>query len=248
MRKRLGFMFIPALSALIASLIMVSLYGYKETGRCYRNGSMLSAEELRTQTIKSLLTAEMESSRRSNKYKTYVKTFLIQQSWTSDDVKDAVLSNSISNLQKEATYPINSDQDIERVPYTFLQSEFSIIQYGAGNVRIIPSRSIEAIDINIAKKNIAPERKKPFKLNIFERALGYGNKYFTVEVFAFIDLACCEEIYIKYPKAGKAPEWYAGRIIDSIITGEQPIRRHLITSNCGDILHRSEDDYVWYTF
>jgi hypothetical protein len=245
MRKGLWLLLLPALLAYVA---MVALAEYTKTGSCYRNGSTLSAEELRAQTIRSLLTAEMESSARENKYQIFVQTFLIRRSLTSNDVIDAVVSKSIVNLPKDAAYPLNSDQDVASVDPKFLRGEFSIVRYGAGNVRIIPSTSLEAVDADVARAHFDGEQKHGLGLSLLERALGYGNYYFRVEGFRFINLGCCKDFYSEFPKNGITREEYARRIIDSIVTGKQPIRNYLVVSNCGDVLRREYDDEPRHLF
>lgn len=247
MNKRTRFAVFATLMALFAYFAVISLAEYTKTGSCYQNGSILSEEDLHDRTIRNLLTAEMKSSARENKYKTYVKTFLIQRSLTPGDVIDAVASKSIINLPKSAAYQLNTDLDVANVDPEFLRGDFSIIHYSQ-SVGIVPSKGIQAVDADVARKHLDGERKRGFGLSLFERALGYGNHYFRVDVFSHIDLACCEELSDKYPKDGKPPEWYSRQIIDSIKKGEMPVRRYLVVSNCGDLLHRSEDGYVWFLF
>lgn len=250
MRKRFRLLLLAALMALLAYFAVVSLAEYAKTGHCYQNGSILSEEDLHDRTIRNLLTAEMKSSAQANKYKTYVKTFLIQRSLTPGDVIDAVASKSIINLPKSAAYQLNTDLDVANVDPEFLRGDFSIIHYSQtfGHVGVVPSRGVKAADADIARKHLDGKRKRGFDLSLFERALGYGNHYFRVDVFSHIDLACCEELSGKYPKDGKPPESYSWQIIDSIKKGEMPVRRYLVVSNCGDLLHRSEDGYVWFLF
>lgn len=245
MRKYLWLLLLPVVFFPIVRFAMVTMAEYTETGSCYRIGSKLSLEEMRSQTIRSLLTAEMESSARENKYQTWVQTFLIRKSLTSKDVIDAVTSKSIVNLPQMAAYPLNTKEDIARIDPKFLRGEFSIVRYGAGNVQITPSSGIEAVDAKVVQKRLDSERRAKFNLSLFERALGYGNNYFQVEAYWFINLACCDEYSTK---DGKTPEWYTRQIVKSIITDEQPVRRHLVVSNCGDVLHRSEDGYTWSVF
>lgn len=239
------FLLIVGLVFFIADRVMESMAEYTQTGQCYQDSSTLSAEELHARVIRNLLTAEMESSERVNRYDTWVKTFLIRQSVTPKDVMDAVVSKSIVNWPKEAAYPLNTEQDVANVDPEFLRGEFSIVQYGAGNVRIIPSRSLIAVDADVAQKSLdGDDEKKPwFAMTLFERALGYGNNYFQIETYGFIDLGCCDSR--AHPKP---PEWYTQQIINSIAAGKQPSHRTLVVSNCGDILHREIADEVRYLF
>lgn len=242
------FLLIVGLVFFVVGRVMESMAEYTQTGQCYRNGSTLSAEELHARVIRNLLTAEMESSERVNEYDTWVTTFLIRKSVTSKDVIDAAVSKSIVDWPKEAAYPLNTDEDIANIDPEFLRGEFSIVQYGAGNVRIIPSRSLGAIDANVARKSLdgkylVDKQQHGFGLSLFERALGYGNYYFQVEVYSFIDLGCCDSR--AHPKP---PEWYTQQIISSIVTGDYPVRRSLVISNCGGILHRQIADEVRHLF
>lgn len=239
------FLLIAGLVFLIADYGMESMAEYAQTGQCYQDGSKLSAEELHARVVRNLLTAEMEFSGRVNKYDNWVNIFLIQQSVTPEDVIDAVVSKSIVNWPKEAAYLLSTDEDVANVNAEFLRGEFSIVQYGAGNVRIIPSRSLEAVDAGVVQKYLdGDDEKKPwFAMTLFERALGYGNYYFQIETYGFIDLGCCDSR--AHPKP---PEWYTQQIINSIVTNNQPSRRYLVVSNCGNILHREIADEVRYIF
>jgi hypothetical protein len=190
----------------------------------------------------------MAESARENVDKIWIKTFLIRKSLTSEDVIAAIASKSIADIPKEAVYPLNTDRDIAHVDSVFLEGEFSIIQFGAGYVRITPSKSINVADADVARKNLDGARKVGFNLSLVERALGYGNHYFRVDAFWRIPLACCEEIYSKHPHQGKSQEWYAKQSIDAIVAGQLPRRSYLVVSNCGDVLHRSTDGDVRYRF
>lgn len=236
------------LLSLVFYLILLAMAEYTKTGRCYRNGSVLSAEELRTQTIRSLLTEEMEAAERENTDRIYVEAFLIPRSLTSEDVINAVVSKSIVNLPQEATFPIDTESEIANVDPAFLRGDFSIILYGGGYVFITPSGGIEAVDSKVARKYLDEQRKLGFHLSLFERALGYGNHYFQVEAFTHINLGCCEDRYVKNPKGGLSPEWYTREIVRPIKAGKVPKLSHLVVSNCGDVLHRHEDGYTWYLF
>ena len=248
MRKWLWLLFIPALFSLVAGLIVVSLAEYTETGRCYRNGSILSAEELRMQTIRSLLADEKEAAERENTDRTYVKAFLIPRSLTSEDVINAVVSKSIVNLPKEATFPISTESDVVNVNSKFLHGDFSIILYGGGYVFITPSGGIKAVDSKVAQKYLDEQRKPGFQLSLFERALGYGNHYFQVDAFSHIDLGCCEDRYVKNPKGGLSSEWYTREIIRRFENRDMLPRSYLVVSNCGDILHRQSDEGITNRF
>lgn len=250
-KRRLILMVLPILVIgllLMANRLMEYMAEYTQTGRCYRDGLILSTEELRVRTIRSLLIAEMQTAERQNTDRPSTKAFLISRSLTSDDVVSAVVSKSIVKLPEEEVYPINNESDIENVHLEFLRSEFSIIRYGGGNVFITPSRDLEVVNSKVARKHLDEERKNGLNLSLFERALGYGQLYFQVKNFSFIDLGCCEERYSTDPKGGISPERYAHEVIRAIKTGNQPARRHLIVSNCGDILHHYDDGYTWYLF
>lgn len=226
------------LLSLIFYLILLAMAEYTKTGRCYRNGLTLSAEELRTQTIRSLLTEEMEDAERENTDRIYVKAFLIPRSLTSEDVINAVGSKSIVNLPKEAAFPINTESEIANVDSKFLRGDFSIISYGGGYVSITPSGGIKAVDSKVARKYLDERRMLRFQLSLFERALGYGNHYFQLDPFTHIDLGCCEERYVKNFKGGLSPEWYTRESIHRFENREMLPRGYLAVSNCGDILRR----------
>lgn len=226
------------LLSLVFYLILLAMAEYTKTGRCYRNGSVLSAEELRTQTIRSLLTEEMEAAERENTDRIYVEAFLIPRSLTLDEVINAVVSKSIVNLPQEASFPIDSESEIANVDPAFLRGDFSIISYGGGYVSITPSGGIEAVDSKVARKYLGERRILGFQLSLFERALGYGNHYLQLESFRQIDLGCCEDRYVKNPKGGFSREWYTREIINSYKNSELLPRSYLAVSNCGDILRR----------
>ena len=240
MRKALMFLVLSILLALIAGLAILSLAEYSETGRCYRTGSILSADELRERAIRSLLTEEMEAAERENTDRIYVKAFLIPRSLTLDEVINAVVSKSIVNLPKEAALPINTDSDVVNVNSEFLRGDFSIISYGGGYVSITPSGGIKAVDSKVARKYLDERRILGFQLSLFERARGYGNHYFQLDAFTHIDLGCCEDRYVKNPKGGLSPEWYTREFIHRFENREmrEMLRGYLAVSNCGDILRR----------
>lgn len=220
---------------LVAGVAMLFLDKYAKTGRCYRNGSMLSADELRMRVIRNLLAAEMASSAWENKYKIYVRTFLIRRSLTASDVIDAIASKSIVDIQKEAVYPLNTYSEVANVDAEFLRGEFSIVRYGFGYVDIIPSQSLKAVD------GLDEKLAQWIGLTLFERVFGYGNNYFQVEKYSRINLNCCTDIYNKYQKA-KCQAWCPSEIIGDILAGKRPVYRYLVVSNCGYILHRWIDD------
>lgn len=248
MRKGLLLLILPASLALIVYITIATLNKYAETGGCYRNGSTLSAKELRMRTIRSLLAAEVQSAARRNVGQVWVRIFLISKSMTSDDVINAIKSKSIINIPDEAAYQLKTDRDVANIDPEFFQGNFSIIQFGASSVSIIPSKSIVAIAPDVAQKDREERRQLPLNLSQSESMFGYGSHYFRVHAFRYIDLGCCEPRYSRSPKNGKSPEWYSRQNIKPIETGKSPSRLHLVVSNCGDLLHRNYDGDERYLF
>jgi hypothetical protein len=249
MRKGLWLFLLPTLLVLIAYVAMASLVEYAQTGRCYRNGSTLSTEELHSRAARNLLFAWMEDSARGNEYKPYYHAFLIRKSLTSNDVINAITSKSISNLPQEAVYPLQTDRDVASIAPNFLRGEFSIVRYRSGAyVEIIPSKSIEVVEANAAREFIDGMKTRGIGLSLLEKVLGYGNHVYRIDYYGFVDLGCCEELYSKHPKDGKPPEWYARSNIDLLLRGEQPSHRNLVVSNCGEVLQRSAYESTRFLF
>ncbi len=242
MRKDLKLLFLLIALVVITGLVTLSLAEYTKTGRCYQNGSTLSAEELRERAIRSFLYAQVEETAQINKYKIYAKTFLIRKSLTPNEVIDAIASKSIANIQQEAAYPLKTDRDAASVDSDFLRGEFSVVRYRTGEyVAIFPSNSLQAVDANSARKVFEDMSAHEVGLSLFERALGHGNHVFSIDYYRQINLGCCEEFYRKYPKSDKSREWYTRRDIKAILKGEQPSHYNLVVSNCGEILQRTEE-------
>lgn len=228
---------------------MITLAEYAKTGRCYREGSLLSAEELRARAIRSLLSAWMETSAHLNKDKFRYHSFLIRNSLTPNDVITSIASKSIVNFPQQAAYPLQTDSDVAVVNADFLRGEFSIVRYSAIRyAEIIPSKSLEAVEARSAHKFFEKLDAHGVGLSLPERAQGFGNHVFRFDLYGFIDVACCEERFSKSFKYDKPPEWYTQYNIDSILSGEQPSHYNLVVSNCGEILQRQEEDGMRYYY
>jgi len=250
-RLRIGLFLFAALALILLAVggIAMSRIEQGKAGRCYRDGSTPTPEELRARMMRNLLLAEMEASARENGDRFRYRTFLIRKSMSPDDVIQAVATRSITTLPEEAAYPINTEREVQNVDSGFLLGEFSIVRYWpVSDAEIIPGKSIRAVGADDAKRFFDGGEDDGITLSLYEKALGYGSHLYEVDVYWGIDLGCCEKRYFTHPKHGHPPEWYVQRNIDHIVKGESPSGRHLVVSNCGDILHRSGDDYVRFFF
>lgn len=233
---------------LIISLVVKSMANYAEAGQCYWSGSKLTDEELRENMLRNLITAQVRAGEQENNGQKWVETFLIRRSLSGNDVIAAVKSKSVIGLPREAVYLLNTVQDVASVSSEFLRENFSIIQYGAGQVSIIPSQDIEATNTELAIKYLDEKHKHRFNLSFFERITGYGNHYFKVNIYSHIELACCEDIYGRYPKEGKDPDWYTRKNIAYVEAKGKFPHRYLVVSNCGSVLQRYAGGYKFFMF
>jgi hypothetical protein len=248
---QLAVVFLP-IAIVIAIAIVVgagALREYAETGSCYKTRSTLTADELHVRTVHSLLAVWSETSLRMNVGKFRYQTFLIAKDLTPKELIDVIASKSIVNLPQDAAYSLQSSREIVNIDPNFLRSGFSLVRYSIrGEVEIVPSHSLKAIDTNAARNYLDIKRKKGFHFSFLERVQGYGNHYFQMDMYHPIDLGCCDEIYSKYPKLGKSQESYAQETIKAIRAGKQLSRHVLVVSNCGDIMQRNVEGDELYLF
>ena len=243
MRKYQWLLLVSVALLVMAGIAMVSLAEYTKTGRCYRTGTTLSAEELRERAIRGFLSAQTERDAFLNGGKSRHQTFLIRKSLSPSEIIDAIASKSIVNLPNEAAYTLKTDYDISYVDSRFLLGEFSVVGYRTGgSVKITPSNSFRATDDTSARKVFEGMVSHKVGLSLFEKALGYGNHVFRIDYYSFIDLRCCEKRYGKVSESGNPPEWYARKNINEILNGENPRHYNLAVSNCGEVLQRTEDN------
>lgn len=247
MRKLYWLSFASVTLVLGVGALAIVLSEYAESGRCYRSGLVLSKDELRERTIRSLVAAEVATSERESKYKVHSRTYLTRKSFKPNEVIDAVTSRSIVNIPKAAHY-LSSLDSIGSITSGLPLDEYSIVRNDAGAVRIIPITSIEAVSAEDVRKRGVRKGAGDLNLSIFERALGYGNHYFKVDIYWPIDLACCEDTYFRNPKNGLPPAWYAQQTVSSIMTGKLPSRNYLVASNCGELLRREYEGDIRYVY
>jgi hypothetical protein len=239
-----------AFAFIFLSLVVVGVGVYLRTqsGSCYWDDQILAQDELHKRAMRNLIISKIKISHSENMDRQGVDILLVGKKITTNEVADFVGHKKINEIRKHADYQIRSADELMRVNPDFFNGDFSIINFLSGAVYITTSEGVSTVDRESAIKEIKKRRGDGLSLSVIERFLGYGSHFFLVNDFIKIDLGCCESIYEKYPKNGKSQKWYADEVVGLINKGGTPVRRLVVTSNCGEILRRSDDGYSWVLF
>ena len=204
----------------------------------------LSLEQLRLQVIKAYLHNKLESSTESLAAGGYMQIVLLQRDFTKEDLKEQIEKGALVRTLTTNAVVLKTHGQIDALSTATFTYHPTIALYSLSRrkAQIIPTRSIQAttqFDIEQYVSNRTTQRGRfhipPFTW--WEKQRGYGQYFFWIVEYPFLDLGCCDGLGDQ-SQNGSNPHKSKRQ---SLLSLEYENKHFMFISNRGRILNRYPD-------